>query len=99
MTEYKRTQRSLKEVKGSKRTGCCKVNLPASLLYTLRVSGQYDDLRQEFRGFPDGKHDDQVDSITQFVVWTYGNRGKALFNRNPETGRRIVRRKPGRRRA
>jgi len=56
------------------------------------------DLRREFMAFPNGKHDDQVDSITQFVAWINGRRGNALLETNPLTGRRNPKRKAGSRR-
>jgi predicted phage terminase large subunit-like protein len=54
----------------------------------------YEELRQEFRGFPQGRYSDQVDSISQFAKWVHSNRGRAFSQTNPETGRRrIVNRK------
>jgi hypothetical protein len=37
-----------------------------------------------------GKHDDQVDALTQFVEWAASPRGEARQRRNPETGRPIL---------
>ena len=50
----------------------------------------YEGLRREFRAFPDGENDDQVDSVTQFVAWINGRLGQALFNCNLKTGRRLA---------
>ncbi|WP_158291538.1 phage terminase large subunit [Marinicauda algicola] len=48
-------------------------------------------LRDEMRAFPDGRHDDQVDAISQFMGWARGGRGAALLDTDPETGRRYGR--------
>ncbi len=57
-----------------------------------------ENLRREFRAFPGGKYDDQIDSISPFEAWVHGSHRKALFSRNLETGRRSASRKPVRRR-
>lgn len=49
-----------------------------------------DELRRELLVFPMGKHDDQVDALTQFVEWAASPRGEARQRRNPETGRPIL---------
>jgi len=56
----------------------------------------YEGLRREFRAFPDGKNDDQVDSVTQFVAWINGRQGQALFNCNPKIGRKLAVKRPSR---
>ena len=46
-----------------------------------------EELRREIVAFPMGKHDDQVDSIAQFLDWTRGRTGRTLMlqhnGRNP----------------
>jgi hypothetical protein len=47
--------------------------------------------RTEFLGFPNGRHDDQVDSTTQFLKWArasgYGSRVDAQGVRNSRSNR------------
>ena len=38
-----------------------------------------DELRSELLAFPNGKHDDQVDSITQFLAWILRPRPRMAF--------------------
>lgn len=40
-----------------------------------------DDLRRELMTFPAGKHDDQVDSVSQFLNWAVGGQGRGLLRR------------------
>ncbi|WP_457939294.1 phage terminase large subunit [Mesorhizobium sp. 10J20-29] len=47
-----------------------------------------DTLRQELQAFPNGRYDDQVDSVIQFVSWSASRRGE-VFERDPRTGRRL----------
>jgi predicted phage terminase large subunit-like protein len=47
---------------------------------------RFEALRHELFVFPNGRNDDQVDSITQFLAWAQ-KRGRAFVNRDPETGR------------
>lgn len=49
----------------------------------------FDDFRREILVFPNGRHDDQVDSVTQFLQWAQSHRGRAFVNRDPVTRRRI----------
>ena len=35
-----------------------------------------EDLRIEFASFPQGRHDDQVDSVSQFLAWFFERRGR-----------------------
>lgn len=49
------------------------------------------DFRNELRAFPNGKYDDQVDSMTQFLKYTRGGGGAALLDTDPVTGRRYGR--------
>lgn len=39
-----------------------------------------DELRKEMMSFPNGRHDDQVDSLSQFVNWSIGNGGRRLLD-------------------
>jgi predicted phage terminase large subunit-like protein len=48
----------------------------------------WDTLRREMAAFPDGTHDDQVDSISQFLHWLGGRRGRGFMQTNLATGRR-----------
>jgi predicted phage terminase large subunit-like protein len=51
------------------------------------------DLARELRGFPNMRYDDQVDSISQFLSWIQGPRGRGFMDRDPVTGRPIGRRR------
>ena len=48
----------------------------------------YRDLRQEFRAFPNGRNDDQVDSVSQFVAWANSRQGLLRTGTAPEFCRR-----------
>lgn len=37
-----------------------------------------EELRTEIASFPQGRHDDQVDSISQFLAWHFSRKGKAV---------------------
>ncbi|WP_156796141.1 hypothetical protein [Brevundimonas subvibrioides] len=39
-----------------------------------------EDLRREMMAFPNGRHDDQVDSVSQFLTWMVGNGGRRLLD-------------------
>ncbi|MFN3877215.1 MAG: phage terminase large subunit [Brevundimonas sp.] len=39
-----------------------------------------DDLRHELQAFPDVRHDDQADSISQFLNWAVGRGGRTALN-------------------
>lgn len=43
----------------------------------------------ELRSFPSGRHDDQVDALSQFLEWSKSKRRWANRQRDPETGRRL----------
>lgn len=43
--------------------------------------------RKELMAFPNGRHDDQVDSLVQFLEWSGSPRGQGLLDRDPVTGR------------
>lgn len=49
-----------------------------------------DELRREFVAFPGGRHDDQVDSISQFLEYAIGPGGRSIINgdRRPDPPRR-----------
>jgi predicted phage terminase large subunit-like protein len=53
----------------------------------------WDDLARELRGFPNMRYDDQVDSISQFLAWIQGRRGRGFMDRDPVTGRPLGRRR------
>lgn len=53
-----------------------------------RQASWFYNLRREFMAFPSGNHDDQVDSISQFVCWINERRGKAFMDTDPRTGKR-----------
>jgi len=46
-------------------------------------------LARELRGFPNVRYDDQVDSISQFLAWIQGPRGRGFMDRDRVTGRPI----------
>jgi predicted phage terminase large subunit-like protein len=45
-----------------------------------RTAPWLDDLRKEMMCFPNGRHDDQVDSLSQFVNWKDGLGGRRLLD-------------------
>ncbi len=52
----------------------------------------------ELRSFPNGKHDDQVDALSQFLEWSKSHDRWARTERDPKTGRKFhVQRRPKRR--
>lgn len=54
-----------------------------------------DTLRQELMAFPNGRYDDQVDSLIHFVHWSATLRGKDLIaERHPTTGRKLRNSRP-----
>ena len=50
-------------------------------------------LKKELFVFPNGRHDDQVDSVTQFLAWAQ-KRGRRFVDRDPVTGRPLGRPRP-----
>jgi predicted phage terminase large subunit-like protein len=52
-------------------------------------------LKRELMVFPNGKYDDQVDSVTQFLHWAQ-RRGRSRLDRDPVTGRPVVHERPQR---
>lgn len=56
--------------------------------YLLPVEAPWlDDLRKELLAFPNGKYDDQVDSVFQFVAWSAGRQADVMYRTDPVTGR------------
>ena len=71
-----------------------KFHLPAKADWLLAF-------RQELRAFPNGRHDDQVDALSQFLDWIGKRHGRCWQERQLNGGkrrRRNIRRRPGRRR-
>jgi len=46
------------------------------------------DLKRELTGFPNARHDDQVDSVSQFLEYLNSPKLRAMMDRDPVTGRR-----------
>lgn len=57
------------------------------LQFSTALQG-WDAFRQEMAAFPEGRHDDQVDSMSQFFDWLRGRRGRGYMDKDPTTGRR-----------
>jgi predicted phage terminase large subunit-like protein len=51
-------------------------------------------LRQELLSFPNGRHDDQVDSLVQFVQWSASRLSERLTHNDPVSGRPLTRPRP-----
>jgi predicted phage terminase large subunit-like protein len=49
--------------------------IEAGQVYLLKQAPWLGDLQAELLQFPHGRHDDQVDSIAQFLNWIEGRRG------------------------
>ena len=47
----------------------------------------FEPLKNELLVFPNGRHDDQVDSVTQFIAWARSDPGLGFVDRDPQTGR------------
>ncbi len=45
--------------------------------------------RHELMAFPNGRHDDQVDSLTQLLDWIGSRRGHAWYERQLNGGQRV----------
>ena len=58
-----------------------------AICFATRLQG-WDDFVKEMAAFPEGRHDDQVDSMSQFFGWLRGRRGRAYMDKDPVTGRR-----------
>lgn len=54
----------------------------------------FETLKHELLVFPNGRHDDQVDSITQFLEWVQGRGRGFVTPRDPVTGRLLGRPRP-----
>jgi len=48
----------------------------------------WEELARELAAFPEGRHDDQVDSLSQFLIWLRGRQGRGFMDTDPATGRR-----------
>ena len=46
------------------------------------------DFKRELTGFPNARHDDQVDSVSQFLEYLNSPKLRAMMDRDPVTGRR-----------
>lgn len=46
-----------------------------------------EEFRRELLAFPNGKYDDQVDSLVQFLDWSASQQGSNFVERDPRTGR------------
>lgn len=67
--------------------------------YVLPTSTPWlESLRRELMAFPMGKHDDQVDSLVQFVEWSASPRVTGLVECDPRTGRPLRVNRPQRNR-
>jgi len=53
--------------------------LEAGALFLPRSSPWLTDFMQEYLSFPKGRHDDQIDALSQFVEWR-GNREDGVFD-------------------
>lgn len=53
-----------------------------------------DNFKHELLAFPAGKHDDQVDSVAQFLEWIGTRRGRAKQERHLNSGRPVRRQRP-----
>lgn len=59
-----------------------------------RDAAWLDELRRELLAFPNGRYDDQVDSLVQFVAWSRRRGGPGTAERDPATGRSLGRTRP-----
>lgn len=65
--------------------------------YLLPAKGHWlEEFRRELTAFPNGRYDDQVDSMVQFIEWSGSMRLHALVPRNPATGRLLRNPRPSR---
>ncbi|HXH53156.1 MAG TPA: phage terminase large subunit [Sphingomicrobium sp.] len=67
--------------------------LEQGLIVLPEVAPFLNDLKRELLAFPAGAHDDQVDTLTQFLHWA-GGRGTGLLERDPVTLRPLGRSRP-----
>jgi phage terminase large subunit-like protein len=57
------------------RASAASAKIEAGHVLIPKTAPWLDDLKMEVLAFPHGRHDDQVDSMTQFLNWiTYGRR-------------------------
>lgn len=52
--------------------------IEAGHVYLPEKAPWLEDLRVELAAFPQGRHDDQVDSISQFLAWFFERRGRGM---------------------
>ena len=76
------------------RAACARIEAGEVLL--PRDAPWLEDFRHELMGFPNARHDDQVDSVSQFLNWLGGVGLRRMQARDPATGQR--RRPSGRKR-
>lgn len=53
--------------------------LEAGCVFIPEQAPWLEDFRNEILQFPDGRHDDQVDSMSQFLGWASEGNGEAVF--------------------
>lgn len=53
-----------------------------------------EEFRRELLAFPNGRYDDQVGSLVQFVEWSASQRGSSFVERDSRTGRRLRVKRP-----
>lgn len=63
--------------------------LESGLVLVPAAAGWLAELRAELLGFPNKKYDDQVDALTQFLIWTGTRACRGRQQRDPVTGRPI----------
>jgi len=79
--------------------GCCK--LATGRFHLPACADWLSDFRHELRAFPNGRHDDQMDALSQFLDWIGRRLGRGWQKRLLNGGDRPrpnIRRRPGRRR-
>jgi predicted phage terminase large subunit-like protein len=65
--------------------------------YLLPANAHWlEELRRELTAFPNGRNDDQVDSMVQFIEWSGSARLHSLVPRDPATGRLLRNPRPAR---
>jgi predicted phage terminase large subunit-like protein len=66
------------------RWAACAALLTSGEVLLPREAPWLDDLRREVIGFPNSRYDDQVDSLSQFLIWTRERLGRALVRDHNE---------------
>lgn len=75
------------------RVAACTAQLEEGRFLLPAAAPWLETLRHELLAFPDGRHDDQVDALTQFLDYVF-TRGRLIETERDENGRRL--RKPRR---